>query len=191
MLAAELGQIPSEASRELVQRILTAIDSTSDELRNLEIRAVATLASLRSVAAAQARRQAVLKGLASLGYQVNEGMETAWVKEGRLVLKKTSQPGYGVELGGKGESDRLQIRTVAFRNQTTAGDLPRDRDAETIWCTELTRLEEQFAASGGGIIIERAVPAGVTPLKLVEESPIVSTDTETEAPRAAHRRTIK
>jgi hypothetical protein len=38
--------------------------------------------------AAVERRRAVLEGLASLGYEVSEGMATAWVKEGRVVLRK-------------------------------------------------------------------------------------------------------
>jgi hypothetical protein len=38
--------------------------------------------------AAVERRRAVLEGLASLGYEVSEGMATAWVKQGRVVLRK-------------------------------------------------------------------------------------------------------
>jgi hypothetical protein len=34
------------------------------------------------VLAADSRRRAILQGLASLGYEVNEGMATAWVQGG-------------------------------------------------------------------------------------------------------------
>ncbi|YCI88526.1 hypothetical protein M1D99_12320 [Pseudomonas sp. R3-41] len=39
--------------------------------------------------AALARREAVLDGLASLGYEVREGMATAWVETGKVVLRKS------------------------------------------------------------------------------------------------------
>jgi hypothetical protein len=38
--------------------------------------------------AAEERRRAVLEGLAALGYEVSEGMATAWVDSGRVVLRK-------------------------------------------------------------------------------------------------------
>ena len=50
---------------------------------------------------AEARRKAILNGLAQLGYEVHEGMETAWANDGQIVAKKPSLPGYGVEIGGQ------------------------------------------------------------------------------------------
>jgi hypothetical protein len=44
--------------------------------------------------------RAVLGGLAGLGYEVSEGMATAWVKDGRVVLQKAASPGYRIELSG-------------------------------------------------------------------------------------------
>ena len=61
-----------------------------------------------------ARRRAILQGLSSLGYEVTEGMATAWVEQGRVVLRKAASPDYGVELGGGIQSDRLQVRAVAY-----------------------------------------------------------------------------
>jgi hypothetical protein len=42
--------------------------------------------------AAEERRRAVLEGLSALGYEVSEGMATAWVEGGRVVLRKARQP---------------------------------------------------------------------------------------------------
>ena len=39
---------------------------------------------------------------------VSEGLATAWVQGGQVVLRKAANPEYGVELGGGTKSDRLQ-----------------------------------------------------------------------------------
>jgi hypothetical protein len=119
--------------------------------------------------AADARRRAVLQGLASLGYEVNEGMATAWVQGGQVVLRKAANPDYGVELGGGTKSDRLQVRAVAFGGAQAPRNASRDRDMEAVWCSEFERLRTLVSASGGGLEIEQALPVGATPLKLVED----------------------
>lgn len=123
----------------------------------------AMLETLLQRQAALARREAVLGGLASLGYEVREGMATAWAEQGKVALRKTATPGYGVELGGAGDSARLQVRAVAF---SEARDTSRDRDIETIWCGEFTRLQALVAQRGAGIEIERALPIGAAPLRV-------------------------
>jgi len=57
--------------------------------------------------AAMARRRAILTGLASLGYEVREGMTTSWVRDGRIMLRKPGTPDYGVELGAPADAARL------------------------------------------------------------------------------------
>jgi hypothetical protein len=78
--------------------------------------------------AAQSRRDVILQGLAKLGYEVHEGMTTAWAKDGRVVLRKPSLPGYyGVEASGQAETSRLQVRAVALSGNR---DVNRDKDVE-------------------------------------------------------------
>jgi hypothetical protein len=125
-------------------------------------------AEVRAMAAAE-RRRAVLEGLAGLGYEVSEGMATAWVNDGRVVLRKASSPGYGVELAGGARSDLLQVRAVAFGSSTEQRDASRDRDIETIWCGEFERLQSLIAKDGGSLAIEHARPVGQFPLKVVED----------------------
>lgn len=115
--------------------------------------------------AALARRQAVLEGLASLGYEVREGMATAWAKDGRVVLRKSATPGYGVEVGGTADNGRLQVRAVALSAQR---DTQRDKDIETIWCGEFQRLQALLAAQGDALSIEKALAVGAVPLKEVQ-----------------------
>ncbi|WP_338747189.1 hypothetical protein V3D52_11905 [Pseudomonas putida] len=112
--------------------------------------------------AALARREAVLGGLASLGYEVREGMATAWAETGKVVLRKAATPGYGVEVGGKADNGRLQVRAVALSSDR---DKARDRDIETIWCGEFQRLQALLKDKGSELLIERALSVGEVPLK--------------------------
>ncbi|ROL67034.1 hypothetical protein BLX41_24715 [Pseudomonas protegens] len=131
--------------------------------------------------AALARRQAVLEGLASLGYEVREGMATAWAKDGRVVLRKSATPGYGVEVGGTADNGRLQVRAVALSAQR---DTQRDKDIETLWCGEFQRLQALLAAQGDDLSIEKALAVGAVPLKEVQLD-----DTQQEYRERAQQRT--
>jgi hypothetical protein len=170
MLAAELSQSGSESLIGMARAIEARIDEKSDILLDLEVEATVALGRFREEAAAHAKRQAMLKGLADLGYQVSEGLETAWVRDGKVVIKRASQSDYGVEVGGRIDSGRVQLRTVAFRSADAPAEVARDRDAETIFCGDVTKLQTLFAEAGGEIVIERALPVGAAPLRVVTES---------------------
>jgi len=190
MLAAELDQAATEASRGAAESVHARLDGPSEDLVKLEAEATAVLTRVRDQLAAKARRKAVLQGLAGLGYQVSEGMETAWVKDGRVVLRKPLQAGYGLEVGGGVGSPRMQMRTVAFRSAGTPADTARDQDAETIWCGELATLEAQLAAVGGGLVIERRLPVGATPVKVITDTDAQRSQTDSEQARARGQRSI-
>lgn len=168
MLASELSGTGS-AECEEAARALVRLDANAGDIEKLEAQGTAVLERHRSVAAAGSRRRALLEGLAAVGYQVNEGMQTAWAKDGRVVVKAASQPGYGVELAGGTDASRVQLRTVAFRSATTVADVSQDRDAETIWCGKLATLRERLAADGVDVVIEQARPAGAVPVRVVAE----------------------
>ena len=170
MLAAELAQSGSESLVVISRAIETRIGDQLDVLIDLEKESTAALRRYREEAAAQARRQAVLKGLAELGYQVSEGLETAWARDGKVVIKRATQPDYGVEIGGRVDSGRVQMRTVAFRSAGVPTPEVRDRDAETIFCGDVMKLQTRFAEAGGEIAIERALPVGAAPLRVVAET---------------------
>lgn len=166
-LAAELRALHSAGAVHRATSVILAIDGESAALTVLEAEIHAALAAEREAFTAHVRRNAVLAGLASLGYAVNDGLETAWVKDGRVVVSRPSQPGYGVEFGGKAASGRIQARVVAIGDANHVADSIRDHDAETLWCSDFSRLQEAIAANGGGLTIERALGVGATPLKLV------------------------
>ncbi|MBU7443407.1 hypothetical protein [Paraburkholderia fungorum] len=117
--------------------------------------------------AAHARRDAILEGLARLGYEINDGMETAWARDGRVVVKNPALPGYGVEIGGQAEASRLQVRAVTL---SANRDSARDKDVETLWCGDFGRLQELLVAEGDSLLIERALGVGEVPLKVIRDA---------------------
>lgn len=167
---------------------LAALDETGITARTAAARAA--IEGHRASRAAEARRAAVLEGLAGLGYEVAEGMSTTWVDEGRLVLRNATRPDYGVEVSGAGESGRMQMRAVAFDAGGRGPDPSRDRDAETIWCGDVSGLEERLSKIGGGLVIERALPVGATPLKRIAVKAPADSGAVAAAP-ASRQRTLR
>ncbi len=149
----------------------------------------AAIANAQTGQSATARRAALLRNLASLGYEATEGLETAWVEDGKVVLRKPAQPGYGVEVSGDGGAGRVQMRIVAFDGETTA-DAARDRDAETLWCGDIAELESRLSKAGGGLKIERALPIGATPVKR-GAAPAGSADTAAREGRTLGAKSLK
>lgn len=161
LLAAELDAagLPTAALRDGLKEIgPDAIAGRIDEGR-------AALEAHRHARASAARRAAVLEGLAGLGYEVSEGMRTAWAQDGRLVVRSAARPDYGVEVSAAGE--RMQMRPVAFDAGGVGPDPARDSDAETIWCGDVTALQGLLGDEGGGLVIEKSLPIGATPLKRI------------------------
>ena len=174
---AELTRLASNETAPLIAEIETALSRRDENVApSLIQRANALLVEETQAMAAAARRRAVLEALSKLGYEATEGMATAWVKDGRVVLRKAANREYGLEIGGGSHSDKLQVRTVAFGAPSAPRDRSRDKDMETIWCGELERLQSLIANAGGGIKIEKAMAAGSTPIKVIEDFPEVEAD---------------
>ena len=150
------------------------------ELAELTERCNAILTAHLQQQAALARRQAVLQGLASLGYEVREGMATAWAQTGRVVLRKPATPGYGLEVGGKADNGRLQLRAVALNANR---DSQRDRDIETLWCGEFQRLQALLAAQGGELSVERALGVGEVALKEIGDAVALNANRDSQRDR--------
>lgn len=161
---AELAVIPGDEASALRTRIATLQGGTegADEL-------VATSRELidgtSRAAAAASRRRAVLAGLAGLGYEVKEGMETVWAEGGRLVVAKPGATDYGVELAGPNDASRLQMRVVAAELPAAPRTRDRDVEQENIWCHEVGELLASAAIAGTEIVIERALPVGAQALQ--------------------------
>ena len=142
---AALGALDTPEAAAMAQRLegVIAKHGRDDRLADQALELVEALMSHR---AAQARRRAVLEGLAALGYEVREGMATALAEKGRIVVRKPAATDYGIELGAPQGAARLQVRVVRY--STSIADAGRDHDAETVWCAELERLRALLAADG-------------------------------------------
>jgi hypothetical protein len=182
-LATELQQSQSDEAASLRSQVAACNGATAVEVITALAETCRSFLDREAQRkAAQSRRDVILQGLARLGYEVNEGMSTAWANDGRVVVRKPSLPGYGVEVGGQAESSRLQVRAVALTNER---DTNRDKDVETIWCGEFSRLQQLVAEHGDNLLIERAMAVGQVPLKVVHhglEQPLTT---------AFDRRTLK
>jgi hypothetical protein len=140
---------------------------------SLEI-AKKTLEEARSVQAQHLRRRALLEGLAEIGYELESGMETAWVENGRVVLRNSQSPLYGVELGGSAEN-QIQVRTVAF-DSANVRDRTLDISAETEFCGHFESLKDTLSKAGTAISVVKALGVGTTPVKCVP-APVIEAQT--------------
>lgn len=156
--ASNLATVRSRLTDALAKREVSSLHKLVEEGR-------AALAAAAAKQAADARRTAVLAGLQGLGYDVREGMSTAWEQKGRVVLRKLSQADYGVEISSAASGERMQVRAVAF---SANRDLSRDSDVETAWCGDFGKLQSMLASQGGGIDIERSHAIGAMHLKAVD-----------------------
>jgi hypothetical protein len=165
---AALVALESARARELATRVTAALDAKAtsgwDELLRQSNELVE--AETRALAAAK-RRQAVLSGLAALGYEVREAMATAWARDGRIIVHKPGLEDYGVELGSPSDAARLQVRLVGAANPLTPRNAQRDRDQETIWCSDFERLRTVMAGNDAATVVERAVEAGAQTVKSI------------------------
>jgi hypothetical protein len=111
-------------------------------------------------------------------------MSTTLAQDGRLVIKKPDMPGYGIEVAGGTANDRLQVRAVAL---SASRDTTRDLDAESRWCQDFTKLQAELRVNGNEILIEKAMPVGAVPLRVVETETAEQTVNRTATPTAKGR----
>lgn len=139
---------------------------TVSDILKLVSRAKDDVAKHVKIQAEIAKRSALLEGLSELGYVVKEGMQTAWVENGRVVLKSSKSPNYGVEVGGD-PNNNMQLRTVRFGDADAASDVVADVAAETEFCGDFSKLQGKIAEAGGELTIVKALGIGATPVKRV------------------------
>lgn len=99
---------------------------------------------------ARDKRLSILQTLQSLGYQLNEGMETAVVKGGRLILRKPEEGEYALELVTNQDMSLLQTELVrqddgSATNNTDQRKM-RDQQAEEAWCQDHATLMKKLNA---------------------------------------------
>jgi hypothetical protein len=169
-IRSELHRLKSKQAKDLealLTRAIDAEDPSSSKL--LHDKGIALIKEETKAMAGESRRTAILKGLSELGYEVRENMATAWAENGRIVVRKPNEKGYGVELGAVEDAEKVQVQLVAFEQSSDTSKASQDRDRETIWCSEFSRLQSLLEKSGTSLHIEKALPVGAKPLKQVQE----------------------
>lgn len=170
--AAPLHTLKSAEAKELSCKVAVAItEEDTDSAGHLLTQVSECLDKERKALAATAQRLAVLSALKDLGYEVREGMETAAPKDGQVVLRRAANPDMGVEITGIHTAERVQIRPVRFGQADTAGDRSKDRDIETMWCSDFDRLKGKIGAGHGTLKIEQAHAVGAVPVLFVNDGP--------------------
>lgn len=159
----------------------TAVDAILAELR--ELRRAGRIVDLtpwkQRLAETQARervrmererkRRAVLESLAELGYETNEGMETALVQAGKLVLRRLGESDYAVEVVTNRDLSMLQTEVIRFGNTEAATEQERlrDHEEEVKWCSAHDGLREKLAKRGLTSGVKLHIPAGTKPVRVV------------------------
>jgi len=170
-IRCELRRLTCKLANDLEALLTKAIDSEDISLSKiLNDRGIALLKEEKKVMAGTSRREVILKGLVELGYEVRENMATAWAEDGRIVVRKPNEKGYGVELGAVEDVERVQVQLVSFERSSDASKASRDLDREIIWCSEFFHLKSLLEKSGTTLHIDKALSVGSKPLKQVQES---------------------
>lgn len=168
-IRSELHRLTSKSAKDLEVLLTKAIDSNDiSSGKLLRDKGVALLKEDTKTMAGTSRREAILKGLSELGYEVRENMATAWAENGRIVVRKPNEKGYGVELGAVEDAERMQVQLVSFERSDDASKASQDLDRETIWCSEFSHLKTLLERSGTTFQVEKALPAGSKPLKQID-----------------------
>ena len=116
----------------------------------------------------EARREAIKKALINAGYEVNDSMETAWVENGKLVVKKTENSLYGVEFISPKNLARIQARVVADTNRSQERTPNLDQHQEEIWCDEFDEIRDVLERENLSIRMDTSKAPGALPLKEIQ-----------------------
>jgi hypothetical protein len=165
-LESSVARLERDGSREaqaLAEAMRASLSSgNTANLLDWEKRTEETLKGSRAKTNAVHQRKALLAGLTALGYEVREGMATALVENGRLIVKKPAESEYGVEIVSSTADGRLQVRMVSFQS---APNQTRDKDIEVIWCGEVSELQAGLGRAGHTLNLEKALAPGAVPMK--------------------------
>ncbi len=154
---------PKEISR-LKPRELAA--EKPDELSQVLVEVKCLVEEYDKQTMADLNRKRILQGLSELGYEVNENMAALWQEKGRLIIRDSSFPDYGIELGGE-INKRLQFRPVALSGEA---DERHDLEMEFEWCDKFKLLSRRLQRQGTELVVEQLVEPGLSPTKRIVEN---------------------
>ncbi|HUF61057.1 MAG TPA: hypothetical protein VMN36_03200 [Verrucomicrobiales bacterium] len=167
LLLTELEVVRSPEAADWRQRItaLLAQPLSFDPALKLAEEARAWIEQTITEETRHEQRAAVLRALAATGYEVRDGMTTAWVEQGRIILRKPHESAYGIELSAPAQGSTFQTRVVALTDAQR--DSQRDREVEETWCGEFEKARAALNEAGFNASLVQAHPAGSVPLKTI------------------------
>lgn len=131
-------------------------------------------------------RSVVLDSLRELGYDVRQGMTTAWVEGGSIVVQKAGSSEYGVEL--QDVDGRMRTEVVRFGDPgapVTEQQHQRDTEIEQQWCTAHAQTLENLRKQGMEAKIMAKREPGEIPLAVRLTAPDRSDASKRGADRSA------
>ena len=161
---AELEMVSGAEAEAWCERLRSALSQT-DSAQSLVEQARRWIEEEHAREDAQEQRGAVLRALAELGYEVREGMATAWAENGRVVVRKPHETAYGVEFSAPAAGGAFQVRVVADGAQQR--NTQRDREVEEAWCGEFARLQSLLGKDGFETALAQAHAPGAIPIKVL------------------------
>lgn len=166
-ILADLSEL--NESTEWTARITTMLaqPTSLEEMQALASEAKAWAQSAFAEETRREQRTSILRALASAGYEVREGMATAWAQNGRIVLQKPNESQYGIEVSAPPQGNAFQTRVVAFAESR---DSQRDLEIEQTWCGEFQKARDSIEADGFLTNLIQAHDSGTIPLKIARES---------------------
>jgi hypothetical protein len=159
-LLLTLSRDSGEEAKRIAARFSAALSQDTERLAEVISETERDLAAMTRSNAAKSRREAVLRGLRTLGYEIGSNLNTATPKAGRMVVRKPDREGYGVELMVPEGAERVQVKVVAIAGEC-ARDRTNDRKAETSWCSDFSTLQVILKKEGTEVAIEHALGVGV------------------------------
>jgi hypothetical protein len=165
LIKAQVDILKGENATWLSRQIDKAIESEDiSVLENMLEATPGKLAEIITARTVKQGRKALIEALESLGYSVSEGMETAVVENGKLVVKKPAEEVYGVEVQTIAATGKFQLRLVSGLpdNERSAKD---DVAEEERWCDDLAKIRKSLAESGVDLKIEKALDPGTVAVR--------------------------
>ena len=116
------------------------------------------------------QRRAILESLTALGYETSEGMGTALVEAGKLVIHKPGEADYAVELVANADLSLVQTAMVRYSDSDTLTEQQRlrDHEREAEWCGDHKRIRDQLEQRGYRTSFKMQMPAGTHPVRVVQ-----------------------
>ena len=167
-LKSQLAHFKGTSIEKVIENIDKAVMSKDSAILETVLRhAKDSLEAALQDQSVKAGRKALIEGLETLGYKVNERMQTALVRDGKLVVQKNPSSDYGVEVRGVTNSTQMQVRVVSHKEHSERGR-SNDKAEEERWCSDFSKLKEMLSAQDIDLYYEKALESGEQAVKFSE-----------------------